>query len=46
MLRAMPTCYIGCGAGFMCDRFDAALAILRDMESRCGPKYLMFEDAW
>ena len=37
------TVHIGCGAGFMGDRFDASLAILRDMETREGPKYLMFE---
>ena len=37
------TVHIGCGAGFMGDRFDASLAILRDMQTRQGPKYLMFE---
>ncbi|MEM7188480.1 MAG: acyclic terpene utilization AtuA family protein [Pseudomonadota bacterium] len=37
------TVHIGCGAGFMGDRFDACLPILRDMERRVGPKYLMFE---
>ncbi len=37
------TVHIGCGAGFMGDRFDASLAILRDMAGRDGPKYLMFE---
>lgn len=37
------TVHIGCGAGFMGDRFDASLAILSDMETRDGPKYLMFE---
>jgi len=35
--------HIGCGAGFMGDRFDAGLPILADMERRDGPKYLMFE---
>lgn len=39
----MKTVHIGCGAGFMGDRFDASLAILRAMEARVGPKYLMFE---
>ena len=39
----IKTVHIGCGAGFMGDRFDASLAILRDMETREGPKYLMFE---
>ncbi|MEM6662473.1 MAG: acyclic terpene utilization AtuA family protein [Pseudomonadota bacterium] len=37
------TVHIGCGAGFMGDRFDASLPILRDMKTRAGPKYLMFE---
>ena len=37
------TVHIGCGAGFMGDRFDASLPILADMETRDGPKYLMFE---
>ena len=35
--------HIGCGAGFMGDRFDASLPILRSMETRDGPKFLMFE---
>lgn len=35
--------YIGCGAGFMGDRFDASLPILASMERREGPRYLMFE---
>ncbi len=35
--------HIGCGAGFMGDRFDASLPILADMRTREGPKYLMFE---
>lgn len=37
------TVHIGCGAGFMGDRFDAALPILASMANRDGPKYLMFE---
>ncbi|MEM9060625.1 MAG: acyclic terpene utilization AtuA family protein [Pseudomonadota bacterium] len=37
------TVHIGCGAGFMGDRFDASLPILKSMETRDGPKYLMFE---
>lgn len=37
------TVHIGCGAGFMGDRFDASLPILADMAGRAGPKYLMFE---
>ncbi len=40
----MPeTVHIGCGAGFMGDRFDASLPILASMERRAGPRYLMFE---
>ena len=35
--------HIGCGAGFMGDRFDASLPILASMAGREGPKYLMFE---
>jgi len=35
--------HIGCGAGFMGDRFDASLPILADMETREGSRYLMFE---
>lgn len=37
------TVHIGCGAGFMGDRFDAALPILASMANRDGPKYLMYE---
>ena len=37
------TVHIGCGAGFMGDRFDASLPILASMERREGPRYLMFE---
>ena len=37
------TVHIGCGAGFMGDRFDAALPILASMARRKGPKYLMYE---
>ncbi|MEL7469172.1 MAG: acyclic terpene utilization AtuA family protein [Pseudomonadota bacterium] len=39
----IKTVHIGCGAGFMGDRFDASLPILKSMETREGPKYLMFE---
>ena len=39
----MTTVHIGCGAGFMGDRFDASLPILTSMERREGPRYLMFE---
>jgi len=34
---------IGCGAGFSGDRFDAALPILKDMKTRDGPCYLVYE---
>ena len=37
------TVHIGCGAGFMGDRFDASLPILESMATRDGPRYLMFE---
>ncbi|MEM6622534.1 MAG: acyclic terpene utilization AtuA family protein [Pseudomonadota bacterium] len=37
------TVHIGCGAGFMGDRFDASLPILASMQNRDGPRYLMFE---
>ena len=37
------TVHIGCGAGFMGDRFDAALPILASMANRDGPRYLMYE---
>ena len=37
------TVYIGCGAGFAGDRFDAAAAIIAELASRDAPKYLMFE---
>ena len=37
------TVYIGCGAGFAGDRFDAASPIIAELASRDAPKYLMFE---
>lgn len=37
------TVYIGCGAGFAGDRFDAAARIIAELASRDAPKYLMFE---
>ncbi|MEM7742471.1 MAG: acyclic terpene utilization AtuA family protein [Pseudomonadota bacterium] len=37
------TVWIGGAAGFMGDRFDASLPILRQMQTFDGPKYLMFE---
>lgn len=35
--------YIGCGAGFSGDRFDASIPIVREFKKIDGPKYLMFE---
>ena len=35
--------YIGCGAGFSGDRFDASIPIVREFKNINGPKYLMFE---
>lgn len=37
------TVYIGCGAGFAGDRFDAAAPIIAELAGRDAPKYLMFE---
>ena len=37
------TVYIGCGAGFAGDRFDAAAAIIAELAGCDAPKYLMFE---
>lgn len=35
--------YIGCGAGFAGDRFDASLPIVDSLSRRDGPRYLIFE---
>ena len=35
--------YIGCGAGFSGDRFDASIPIVREFKKINSPKYLMFE---
>ena len=35
--------YIGCGAGFSGDRFDASLPIVKEFKKINAPKYLMFE---
>ncbi|MCP5153152.1 MAG: DUF1446 domain-containing protein [Ectothiorhodospiraceae bacterium] len=37
------TVYIGCGAGFAGDRFDAAGPVVRTLARRDGPRYLIFE---
>ena len=33
--------YIGCGAGFSGDRFDASLPIVKEFKKINAPKYLM-----
>ena len=35
--------YIGCGAGFSGDRFDASIPIVKEFKKITAPKYLMFE---
>ena len=35
--------FIGCGAGFSGDRFDASLPIVKEFKNINEPKYLMFE---
>ena len=35
--------YIGCGAGFSGDRFEASLPIVKEFKKINAPKYLMFE---
>ena len=35
--------YIGCGAGFSGDRFDASIPIVKQLKNIDSPKYLMFE---
>ena len=35
--------YIGCGAGFAGDRFDASIPIVKQLLNIEAPKYLMFE---
>jgi hypothetical protein len=37
------TVYIGCGAGFAGDRWDAAIPVVATLARRDGPRYLMFE---
>ncbi|MCR9176870.1 MAG: DUF1446 domain-containing protein [Alphaproteobacteria bacterium] len=40
---AKRTVYIGCGAGFAGDRWDAAVPVVATLARRDGPRYLMFE---
>ena len=35
--------FIGCGAGFSGDRFDASIPIVNEFKKINAPKYLMFE---
>ena len=35
--------YIGCGAGFAGDRFDASIPIVKQLANVNAPKYLIFE---
>ena len=35
--------YIGCGAGFAGDRYDASIPIVEDFKSINEPKYLMLD---
>jgi hypothetical protein len=37
------TVFIGCGAGFAGDRFDAAVPVVRHLAAQPGPRYLIFE---
>jgi len=37
------TVYIGCGAGFAGDRWDAAVPVVATLARRQGPRYLIFE---
>lgn len=37
------TVYIGCGAGFAGDRFDAGLPVIETLAGRDGPRYLIYE---
>ena len=35
--------FIGCGAGFSGDRFDASIPIVKEFRNISEPKYLIFE---
>ena len=39
----MNTVFIGCGAGFAGDRFDAALPVIAHLSHCDGPRYLIYE---
>ena len=39
----MPKVFIGCGAGFSGDRFDAAVPVVDTLAKRDGARFLIFE---
>ena len=41
--RMSKKVYIGCGAGFAGDRYDASIPIVNEFKDIKDPKYLMFE---
>ena len=41
--RMSKKVYIGCGAGFAGDRYDASIPIVNEFKDIKEPKYLMFE---
>jgi hypothetical protein len=41
--QGMKKIYIGCGAGFAGDRFDASGPVIETLAKADGPKYLIFE---
>lgn len=41
--EVMSKVYIGCGAGFSGDRFDAAVSVVETLASSEGARYLIFE---
>ena len=42
-IRDRKKVFIGCGAGFSGDRFDASIPIVKEFRNISDPKYLMFE---
>ena len=39
----MTTAYIGCGAGFSGDRFDAAVPVVQTLSRLQGERFLIYE---
>ena len=39
----MVTVFVGCGAGFAGDRYDAAIPVVNSLSSQLGPRYLIYE---